>query len=463
MIKFIIFDLDGVLVNTKDMHFEALNRALLKTKSSHQISYSDHLKYFDGLPTKEKLRLLLYKKKIFKTELKKIYNLKQNYTNILLKNEIKFDIKLFNLFKKLSKTYKLAIATNSIKKTLVTCIDNLKIKNFLSFAISADEVKKNKPHPEIYLNCLVKTGFKPTETLILEDSYFGRIAAKESGCNLMPIKNLEDISYGKILSFIKKNEKNYNDDKKDHWEDYELNILIPMAGAGSRFEKAGFTFPKPLIQIHNKPMIQWVIESLGIKANYIFIINSHHEKKYNISSMLSTIQKNCKIIQVSKLTEGAACTTLLAKKFINNENPLIIANSDQFIEWNSSKTMYKFVSKKVDGGILVFDSVHPKWSYAKIDNEDYVSEVAEKKVISNNATVGVYYWKKGKDYVKYAEQMIRENIRINNEFYVCPVFNQAIFDNKKIIIEKIKKMWGLGTPEDLSYFIDNYKQRIKND
>jgi len=118
--------------------------------------------------------------------------------------------------------------------------------------------------------------------------------------------------------------------------------------------------------------------------------------------------------------------------------------------------MYKFSSKKIDGGILVFNSIHPKWSYAKTDNRNIVSEVAEKKVISNKATVGIYYWSKGSDYVKYAEQMINKNIRVNNEFYVCPVYNEAINDKKIILTENIDQMWGLGTPEDLNYFIQNY-------
>ena len=112
----------------------------------------------------------------------------------------------------------------------------------------------------------------------------------------------------------------------------------------------------------------------------------------------------------------------------------------------------------LDGGILSFKSTHPKWSYAKIDENNYVTEVAEKKPISDCATVGIYYWKKGSDYVKYAEQMIDKNTRTNNEFYVCPVFNEAVQDCKRISTFNIDKMWGLGTPEDLHYYIDNYNK-----
>ena len=120
--------------------------------------------------------------------------------------------------------------------------------------------------------------------------------------------------------------------------------------------------------------------------------------------------------------------------------------------------MYAFSADAIDGGILTFEAHHPKWSYAKLGEDGFVEEVAEKRVISDNATVGVYYWKHGKDYVKYAEQMIAKNVRVNNEFYVCPVFNEAIADNKKIRIKKINKMWGIGTPEDLNYFLDQRKK-----
>jgi dTDP-glucose pyrophosphorylase len=134
-----------------------------------------------------------------------------------------------------------------------------------------------------------------------------------------------------------------------------------------------------------------------------------------------------------------------------------MANSDQFAEWDSNEFMYKMIEQKVDAGILSFESTHPKWSFVKIDENGYVTEVAEKKPISNIATVGIYYWSKGSDYVKYAEQMISKNIRVNNEFYVCPVFNEAIKDNKKIKTFNIDKMWGLGTPEDLEFFLKNYE------
>jgi len=458
MIDTIIFDLDGILIDSKKVHYDALNLAIKKVGIDHRISLEDHLNIFDGLPTIKKLEIL-NKKKVFHKKLNnKIINLKNKFTKKVLEKEIKYDPNLIKLLKKLKKKFKIGIATNAIQSTLDLSIKKLRIKKYVNFSISTKNIDNSKPHPEIYLRAMIELKSNPKNTLILEDSHFGRAAAKDSGANLMPIKNMNDVNYKNIVGFIDRNfeiKKSVN--VKRVWDDPELSIVIPMAGQGSRFLKAGYSFPKPLIEVGQKPMIQVVIESLGLKGKFIFIVRKEHLIKYNLKNFLNILAPNCEVITVDKLTEGAACTVLLAKKFIDNDKPLIISNSDQYIEWNSSETMYNFISKNVDGGILTFNAIHPKWSYAKIDKNKNVIEVAEKKVISNNATVGVYYWKKGKDFVKFTNKMIKKNIRVNNEFYVCPVFNEAIKEKKKIIISNVNSMWGLGTPEDLKYFQENFK------
>jgi dTDP-glucose pyrophosphorylase len=241
------------------------------------------------------------------------------------------------------------------------------------------------------------------------------------------------------------------------WRDKKMNVLIPMAGAGSRFAQAGYTFPKPLIEVNGKPMIQVVVENLNVDAHFIYLVQKEHYEKYNLKQLLNLITPDCDIVQVDGVTDGAARTTLLAKELIDNDEPLLMANSDQFVEWNSNEVLYAFTADEVDGGIVTFKATHPKWSFAKIGEDGFVSEVAEKNPISDNATVGIYYWKKGSDYVKYAEQMITKDIRTNGEFYTCPSFNEAISDGKKIRNKSIEKMWGLGTPEDLNYFLENHK------
>jgi NDP-sugar pyrophosphorylase family protein len=232
-----------------------------------------------------------------------------------------------------------------------------------------------------------------------------------------------------------------------------------MAGSGIRFKNAGYTFPKPLIPISNMDgtsMIGIVVKNLNLKGNYIYIYRTEYEEKYNIKIMLEQFTPTCKCITIDYLTEGSACTCLLSKSSINNNTPLIIADCDHFPVWDSQKFIDILENEYVDGVTLTFPNTHPKFSYIKTDNNNFVTEIKEKVVISNKANVGVYAWKRGSDFVKYAERMISKNIRVQNEFYVSPVFNEAIQDGKQIKEYHISKQWELGTPEDLDYFIKNY-------
>jgi dTDP-glucose pyrophosphorylase len=334
-------------------------------------------------------------------------------------------------------------------------LEKLGILSFFSLILSNEDVTSSKPHPEIYWKTMMHFQAVPDATVIFEDSYVGRLAAQRSGARLIPIENRQDLTWQKIRQVG--SDSSTLLPVKTPWKSDKLNVLIPMAGAGSRFEAAGFTFPKPLIEVRGKPMIQVVVENLNIDARYIYIVQKSHFEKYNLDYLLKIITPNCEIVQIEGLTEGAACTTLLARDYIDSEESLIIANSDQFVEWNSGETIYSFMADGIDGGIVTFKATHPKWSYARIDENGIVEEVAEKKPISDIATVGIYFWRRGSDYVKYANTMIEKNIRTNGEFYVCPVFNQAIEDGKKFRIRNIEQMWGLGTPEDLSFFLENQK------
>jgi len=313
-------------------------------------------------------------------------------------------------------------------------------------------VCNSKPHPEMYWKAMSMMKVLPEETLIVEDSPPGLLAASRSRAIVLRVDDPSDLTTDKIKTKMKENKIM----EIPKWQGGSLNVLIPMAGAGSRFQQAGYTFPKPLIDVNGKPMIQVVVDNLNIEATFIYVVQKEHRQKYNLDALLELITPNCVIVEVDGVTEGAACTTLLAKEYIDNDHPLLMANSDQFLEWDSNEFMYKMIEQKVDAGIVTFKSTHPKWSFAKVDEYGYVTEVAEKNPISDIATVGVYYWNKGKEYVQYAEQMVEKNIRVNNEFYVCPVFNEAVLEKKKIKTFNIEKMWGLGTPEDLSYYLENY-------
>ena len=230
-----------------------------------------------------------------------------------------------------------------------------------------------------------------------------------------------------------------------------------MAGEGSRFVEEGYTFPKPLIDVNGKPMIQVVVENLDFDAEYIFLVRQNHLDQYvGLEDTLKTITNGrCRIVPVDSLTEGAAATALLAKEFINNEEDLLIANSDQFIEYEIENFKLLKNMGNVDAIVFTFNAVHPKWSFVKVNSRGIITEVAEKKPISNIATCGIYWYRRGSDFVQYAEQMIEKNVRVNNEFYIAPVYNELIQDNKKLIPFYVHQMHGLGTPEDLRNYLGN--------
>lgn len=237
-----------------------------------------------------------------------------------------------------------------------------------------------------------------------------------------------------------------------------MQIVIPLAGEGSRFSQAGYTFPKPLIDIDGKPMIQRVVENLSFfDAEFVFLVRQSHLNTYRIEELLRLITGGkCIIVAVEALTQGAACTVLLAKEHINNEEELLIANSDQIIEYRPENFQLlrslPFNSRLIDF-IWTFNATNPKWSFAKTDLTGRIIEVAEKKPISDIATCGIYYWRQGSAFVGCAEEMLRRDIRVNGEFYVCPVYNLGIERGRQVYPFYVDKMWGVGTPEDLEVYL----------
>jgi len=447
MIKLVLFDLDGVLINAKHIHFESLNKAIVDYDEGFVISKEEHLKIYDGHKTQQKLEMLTKNKGLPTSAHAEIFRAKQKYTTKQI-DQLGALQHVYDLVIHLrTMGYKTGVCTNSIRTTMHAALNAAKLHNEMDVMLANEHVSNAKPHPEIYWSAMSKLGILPEETIIVEDSPPGLLAAKRSGANVIRVKDPSEVTIDNILPQI--NSK----PTKLKWKNPKLNVLIPMAGAGTRFKEVGYSFPKPLVEVDGKPMIQLVVENIGIDANFVYVCQKEHRKKFNLDTMLNLVTSNNTIIDIDYVTEGAACTALLAKEHIDNDNPLFFANSDQYVKWDSVEFMYTMQEKDCDGGIVTFKATHPKWSFAEIDENNIVKRVAEKDPISNDATVGFYYWKKGSDFVKYAEKMIAKNIRVNNEFYVCPVFNEAIEDGKKIIAYEADEMWGLGTPEDLQLYL----------
>jgi NDP-sugar pyrophosphorylase family protein len=243
-----------------------------------------------------------------------------------------------------------------------------------------------------------------------------------------------------------------------------MNILILMAGMGSRFQNEGYKKPKPLINVNGQPMIEAAIKSLSVKGNYIFITRKYENESYNeeLNDTLKEFTAPENIINIDYVTEGAVCSALLAKNLINNNESLIVTNCDQIMEWKGNEFSDHLQHSDSDAIVVTYPENTPKNSYIKINSDGYGVEVAEKRVISEHSLNGIHYFKYGKDFVWAGEKMIADNERVNNEFYIAPSLNQLIKIGKKVSIFEVEKSqhWSLGVPEDLNRYLSNRSEKI---
>lgn len=240
-----------------------------------------------------------------------------------------------------------------------------------------------------------------------------------------------------------------------------LNIVVPMAGRGQRFVDAGYDLPKPLIPVHGQPMIARVIKNITPRTphRFIFIALAEHLRSHDLAAKLAAWSPGCAIVPVTSVTEGAACTVLLAEKEIDSDAPLLIANCDQWVVCDMDSFVAEQASRGLDGLIMTMTATDLKWSFVHMDARGLVTDVQEKKPISDQATVGIYMYRRGRDFVAAAHAMIKKNIRVNNEFYVAPVYNEMIATGARLGCFSIGTvedgMHGLGTPDDLTAFLAN--------
>ena len=240
----------------------------------------------------------------------------------------------------------------------------------------------------------------------------------------------------------------------------KLNVVIPMAGLGSRFSKVGYSDPKPFIDVNGKPMIYRVLENLSfdrVETSFYLVARKEHLESHSHEVCLIKDRFDVTFIPIDLVTEGMACTVLFAHKYINNSSPLLLANSDQIVDIDFNLYLKDAWERDLDGSILTFKDKerNPKWSFVKVNDEGLAIEVREKEPISDQATVGIYFYKEGKTFVSSALEMIISKDRTNNEFYNCPTYNYAIKSGKKIGIFNIDRglMHGIGTPEDLEAYL----------
>ena len=439
----VIFDLDGVLCDLKGLHYECLNSAL-EFYGYHPISEEDHLCKYDGLPTLTKLQLL----KCHPDHIGVISALKQEGTLTLLESYVKPNINLVNLFVKITQMgWTIGVCSNAKSQTVFRCLELLGIDFVISYINTPDD-NLPKPSPQMMLYMIACHNGCPKNTVIFEDSPNGLKAAWASGAKVVQVNKVITSEEDVLPHLTLDNGYQYQ------WP--ELNVVIPAAGEGKRFKDAGYVDPKPFIKLPNgKRMITNVVDNLNVGGCQLHqILRRDHLNDWGNCTDLRLAHS----VFIDKLTRGTAETCLLISSEIDNNKPLIIANSDQLLEWDPVSFYYFCQNTNLDGVVTVFNCLdrNPKWSYCKLDDNRTVTELVEKEAVSDLACCGVWFWKRGSDFCKYAREMIASGITVKGEFYISTVYNYAIADHKRVGTFVVDKMTGLGTPEDL----EKYKEQL---
>lgn len=450
MIRNILFDLDGVLFDGAEFHKQIFLEAVENAVSSEY-----HDRWLNGLSTKQKLARLSELGVFASYQLPTLEAKKQALTQERLAT-FQSPQHIRAVCQRLAASnYQLFCVSNSIRKTVETCLESLGIIQLFSGIISNEDAAKQKPSPEPYLEAFRRFQLDPAESLILEDSPFGRQAAKASGAHLLPIVDVQDNTYEKIIQHIKTMESS-----EAAASPRRINVVIPMAGRGSRFAVKGYSTPKPFIPVFDRPMIRWVIDNMksadpAIQLHFILVAQQEHISHHGLGDICRDAGIDFTLIPIDRITDGPACTVLLARDIINSDAPLVTVNSDQYVEWDVAEFYRALLNPTYAGVINTFhqpDETDTKWSFARVGADGIVEEVVEKRWISPHATTGIYGWRSGAEFVAAADAMMSADDRVNGEFYVAPAYNYV----RPVRIFPCKKLWGLGVPEDLEVFLGRF-------
>ncbi|KAI8914522.1 HAD-like domain-containing protein [Gorgonomyces haynaldii] len=446
-VKLIIFDLDGVLVDSRELHYLALNRALEEVDPQYVIPLDEHLAKYDGRPTTAKLNMLTAEKGLPKELHDTVWRLKQEKTFEVINDTFKYDDRLRLVLSGLKQRgYTLYCASNSIFKTLQLMLLRKGLIEFFDFILSCQDVQHPKPAPDIYIHSMMRANLSTKEVMVVEDSHVGRRAALLSGAHLCPVENPSDVTLEKLL--LRVHHINMSQQKTAaEGALHDVNVVIPMAFKYPEYEESGFLYSGPLAEVNGRPMVKMVVDNIKIPGKVTFISMASEYEKYNLKYLFDAISPGS-VHYSTNGTKGQIYTVLLAKEVINNDKPLFISNCHQYIDWNP-EDFYKFcLESGADGVCATFKSTHPRYSYCKVDDKGSVVQVSETSVISDFATCGVYFWKRGSDFVKYAERLTAQESNLTS----IMAFQDAIRDGLSVLTYPVTQCWMLKYPKDLENF-----------
>lgn len=439
--QLVAFDLDGTLLDCRDVHRDALDDAL-REEGLPPISEEEHLSRMDGLPTERKLSLLHAEARITQAQRERVADRKARFTAERIV-PLGPEPRLTRLFAHLQGLgVATAVVSNARRRTVVDVLDALGLEP--DVVLSSEDVTEPKPSPEGYIRAMEAVGATQETTIVLEDAPAGKRAARASGARLVPVFDPADLTVENVSLYLAGGTS--------------FDVIVPMAGDGSRFAAEGYELPKPLVDVDGEPMVRLAVRTLGLpEGRHVFLARSEHLSRPGMEGFLAGLAREALVVPVEHRTEGAACTVLLAAEVLDldtSTRPLVVMNSDQAISWDPDAALHRMVSRGLDGLVLCFPAPdrNPKWSYAEEGPDGLIRRVAEKDPISDLATAGVYVWRRGRDFARTTRSMMYLGRKTRGEYYVCPTFQPLIDEGMRFEAPRCE-MHGLGTPGDLRTYL----------
>jgi CTP:molybdopterin cytidylyltransferase MocA len=244
-----------------------------------------------------------------------------------------------------------------------------------------------------------------------------------------------------------------------------MDVLVLMAGDSQRFEEAGYGYPKNLVEIDGLALVERVVACLAplteAGARLVFVVRRSEADAFHTDEVLRLLVPEAMVVTVPNLESGAACAALLAIEQVDPEQPLLVFNGDQIVAADLNAVVADFGARDLDGGVVVFRAVHPRWSYVRTGPDGLVVEAAEKRPISTLATAGTYYFRRGADFFEAAMAMVRKDAHVQGRFFVCPAFNELVLRQRRVGVHEIDRAdyFSLATPQGVSAYEEHLQAR----
>jgi HAD superfamily hydrolase (TIGR01509 family) len=462
-VQLVVFDLDGVLVDSRDLHYEALNAAIeAEAGTQYVITRAEHESIYDGLSTNQKLRLMSLTKELPLEAHARIWQRKQELTDVLVRQQLAPVAHVTQLLQQLKRCgYPVAVASNCIRSSVRNILDSIGLLPYIDACFSNEDVAHAKPEPDIYIKACASFGLQPHQALVVEDSTKGFEAALRAGCHLLKVDGTASVTAAAVFRRLQEVDA----------APVPITVVIPLAGNSPQAwldgpESAPAELPLFLTDVRGRPALEWAVRSIKsarFPMRFVFVVKDAQAAALKLESMCvkATGYEPTTVVRARAETLGALKTVLQARQLLAPGAPLLIFDGSHIVDWRAGGCVDDVLCSRADGAVTVCSSSDPRWSYVRMQsNSNAVLEVHEKIAVSNSACSGLYFWRRAADFLEAADAVVAADTRTRGLFFLAPTFNHTIRGGAAVEAVPIAQTWSLRTASEVSFFAEHFFSNV---